>query len=173
MLKPRWITIFTKVSCRFIFPNRRIKQISQKQRFLEPEKSLVKSVKINILKVITRVASSPSFVCLIWSIFSLLFFYIFHIFMFVYIFFYVFYIFVFLSLCTYIFFKIYILILIFLILFFIFFYLFINGRGKRARLLNKRVNIKRLLLQKDNAIFSLSLSEGNTEAIQKALKGYQ
>ena len=33
MLKPHWITIFTKVSGRFIFLSSRTRQISQKQSF--------------------------------------------------------------------------------------------------------------------------------------------
>ena len=56
--------------CRFILPNWRIKQISQKQSFPDSEKN---PEKINLLKVTTREASTLFFFSLNWSMFSLLF----------------------------------------------------------------------------------------------------
>ena len=65
------ITIFTRVLCRFILPNWRIKQISQKQSFPDSEKT---PEKINLLKLTNREASTLFFFSLNWSMFSLLFF---------------------------------------------------------------------------------------------------
>ena len=49
------ITIFTRVLCRFILPNWRIKQISQKQSSPDSEKN---PEKIHLLKVTSRKAST-------------------------------------------------------------------------------------------------------------------